>query len=159
MKTLLLTLTFTLCGQVLADTQSQIIEFHVDRSVVDIDNAFSRNNPYYKQRAGAFYEIKYVSPAAESLFKLADVGPEQMSGTLDALRAYVYEFLDAYVRADGTVTAAELAKCLARMDKRFNALFDTRLQRMRYREWRDDGANPLGFIMVLPGAAAQISSD
>lgn len=138
------------CGEPGAETPRRLVEFSVDRSVVDIDNDFSRNNPYYKQRAGAFYEIKYVAPSAESLFKVAHVRPEQMPGTLDALRAFVYEWLDRYTRGNGSVAATERAQCVARLDERFDALFDTPMQRQQYRTWRDSEANKLRFLMLAP---------
>jgi len=138
----------TFCGQSLADAPRKLVEFPVDRSIVNIDNEFSRNNPFYKQRAGAFYEIKYVAPSAEALFRIADVQPEQMPGTLDALRAFVYDWLDAYVRGNGAIGPTELATCVARLDKRFDSLFDSTLQRKLYQVWWDDESNKLRFLII-----------
>ncbi len=152
MRTLIATFAVVAwCGQSLADAPRKLAEFSVDRSIVHIDNEFSRNNPFYKQRAGAFYEIKYVAPSAEALFRIADVRPEQMPGTLDALRAFVYEWLHEYVRGNGAIGRTELANCIARMDERFDSLFDSPLQRKLYRVWRDDESNQLRFLMVSPG--------
>ncbi|WP_372723555.1 hypothetical protein [Novipirellula sp.] len=136
------------CGPLLADEQRRLIVFPVDRSIVDVDNEFSQNNPFYKQRAGAFYEIKYVGPSAEALFRIAAVRPEQMPGTLDALRAFVYEWLDAYVRGNGAIDPADRNTCVARLDQRFDSLFDSGLQRKLYRVWRDDESNQLRFLMA-----------
>ncbi|QDU11911.1 hypothetical protein [Gimesia aquarii] len=148
MKIFLIIFAVVACHrQLRADDQHQLVEYPVDRSIVDIKNEFSRNNPFYKQRAGAFYEIKYVAPSAEALFRIANVRPEQMPGTLDALRAFVYDWLDAYVRGNGAIGSNELATCVARLDKRFDLLFDSALQRKLYRIWRDDEANKLRFLI------------
>jgi hypothetical protein len=129
--------------------QTPLREFHVDRSVVDVDNEFNRRDPFYKQRAGAFYEYRYVAPSAEALIRIADIRAEQMPGTLDALRAFVYEWLDAFVRGNGSISRSELEQTIARMDERFDLLLDSPLQRKLYRVWRDDDSNRLGFLMML----------
>lgn len=113
---------------------------------------FSELNPYYKDRAAAFYDIKYVSPSAEALFKIADVRPEQMRKALKILRSFVDEWLDAYVEGNGSITQMEVQKCVERMDSRFDALFDS-LQRKQYRIWRDDDTgefNKLRFLISHP---------
>ena len=138
------------CGQLFADDQRKLVAFPVDRSIVDVDNEFSQNNPFYKQRAGAFYDIKYVGPSAEALFRIAAVRPEQMPGTLDALRAFVYDWLDAYVRGNGAIDPTDRKTCVAQLEKRFDSLFDSELQRKLYRTWRDDESNKLRFLMVSP---------
>jgi hypothetical protein len=145
----------TCCGQSFADPPRKLVEFPVDRSVVDVDNEFSRNNPFYKQRAGAFYEIEYAAPSAASLIRIADVRPEQMPGTLDALRAFVYDWLDAYVRGNGAIGRTELANCTAKLDERFDLLFDSPLQRKLYRVWRNDESNQLRFLMASNNAAGE----
>lgn len=121
------------------------------------ERSFSELNPHYKERAGAFYDIKYVSPSAEALFKIADVRPEQMRETLNILRAFVYEWLDAYVEGNGSILEAQVQECIRKMDSRFDALFDD-LQRKQYRIWRDDASgkhNQLRFLMSPSGAEEQ----
>ncbi len=147
------------CGQLFADEQRKLVVFPVDRSIVDVDNEFSQNNPFYKQRAGAFYEIKYVGPSAESLFRIAAVRPEQMPGTLDALRAFVYDWLDAYVRGNGAIDPADRNTCAARLDQRFDSLFDSGLQRKLYRVWRNDESNKLRFLMASPKGVQRTASE
>ncbi len=66
------------------------------------------------------------------------------------LRAFVYQWLDEYVRGNGAIGATELENCIARMDERFDLLFDSPLQRKLYRVWRDDESNQLRFLMVSP---------
>ncbi len=151
MKTLLASLVVILGWPALANGQQAIREFPVDRSVVDVDNEFNRLNPFYKQRAGAFYDYTYVAPSAEALIRIAQIRPEQMPGALDALRAFVYERLDAYVRGNGSISRTELETCIARMDERFDLLLDSPLQRKLYRVWRDDDSNQLGFLMAMSG--------
>jgi hypothetical protein len=140
-----------------AQTGGTVREFPVDRSVVQVDNEFSRLNPLFKQRAGVFYEAKYVGPSAMALIRDAQVEPEQMVGVMDSLRAFVYEYLDAMVRGNGTTSSADHAKCMARLDKRFEDLFPTKKQRALYRVWRDSEDNTLGFLMVdtAPSALGQ----
>ncbi len=75
-----------------------MLTFPVNREPVDVDNSFANLNPFYKQRAGAFYDTKYVFYSAAQLFDRARIRPEQMIGTLDSMRAFVFDFLDYYVR-------------------------------------------------------------
>ena len=113
------------------------------------DRRFSELNPHYRDRAGAFYDIKYVSPSAEALFKIADVRPDQMRKTLSILRSFVDDWLIAYVEGNGSITGADVQECVRRMDARFDALFDE-LQRKQYRLWRDDASgkhNRLRFLI------------
>ncbi len=138
-----------------AQTGGTVREFPVDRSVVRVDNEFTRNNPFYKQRAGVFYEAEYVGPSTNALIRDAQVEPQQALGVMDSLRAFVYEYLDAYVRGNGSISPAEVAKCLARMEERFGVLFPTEKQRAFYRVWRDSEDNKLGFLMFpLPRCPA-----
>lgn len=111
---------------------------------------FSKLNPHYKDRAGVFYDIRYVSPSAEALFKIADIRPDQMRRTMEILRRFVDEWLDFYVGGEGAITEAEVARCVRRMDERFDELLDD-LQRRQYRIWRDDATgehNHLRFLMM-----------
>lgn len=157
-KTLLVSLVVILGSPTLANGQQAIREFHVDRSVVDVDNEFNRRDPFFKQRAGAFYDYKYVAPSAEALIRIAQIRPEQMPGTLDALRAFVYERLDAYVRGNGSISRTELESYIARMDERFDLLLDSPLQRKLYRVWRDDDSNQLRFLMDMSGTTRTATS-
>lgn len=157
MKTLLVSLVVVLGWSALANGQQPIREFPVDRSAVDVDNEFNRRDPFYKQRAGAFYDYKYVAPSAEALIRIAQIRPEQMPGTLDALRAFVYEWLDAYVRGNGGISRVELETCIARMDERFDLLLDSPSQRKLYRAWRQDDSNQLGFLMSM-SATTQLAT-
>lgn len=149
--TLLASLAIIGASSALANGQQPVREFPVDRSVVDVDNEFNRLNPFYKQRAGAYYDYTYVAPSAEALIRIAQIRPEQMPGTLDALRAFVYEWLDAYVRGDGSISRVQLETCIARMDERFDLLLDSPVQRKLYGVWRDDDSNQLRFLMVMSG--------
>lgn len=137
----------------LACAQTPVREFPVDRSVVNVDNDFNRRDPFYKQRAGAFYDTRYVGPSAEALIKIAQVRPEQMPGTLDALRAFVFEWLDTYVRGNGSISRPQLEQTIGRMDERFDLLLDSPLQRKLYRVWKDDDSNQLGFLMIFSQTA------
>lgn len=124
------------------------------RPVAQPAGDFAASNPHYKERAGAFYDITYVSPSAAALFKIAAVRPEQMPKVLTILRSFVDEWLGTYVEGNGSITPVEVADCVGRMDKRFDALFDD-LQRRQYRIWRDDATgehNKLRFLMSAPPA-------
>jgi hypothetical protein len=149
MKTLLVSLVVVLGWSALANGQQPIREFPVDRSAVNVDNEFNRRDPFYQQRAGAFYDDKYVAPSAEALIRIAQIRQEQIPGTRDALRAFVYEWLDAYVRGNGGISRIELETCIARMDERFDLLLDSPIQRKLYRVWRHDDSNQLGFLMSM----------
>jgi len=111
---------------------------------------FSSLNPYYKDRAGAYYDIKYVSPSAEALFKIADIRPDQMRQTLRILRQFIDEWLDAYVHGNGSISQSKVESCIRLMDLRFDELLDE-LQRKQYRIWRADASgdyNKLRFLMT-----------
>ncbi len=113
---------------------------------------FSQLNPHYKDRAGVFYDIRYVSPSAEALFKIADIRPDQMRETMRILRLFVDEWLESYVEGNGAISPTEVERCVQRMDKRFDGLLND-LQRKQYRIWRDDSTgehNKLRFLMSCP---------
>ena len=93
-----------------------------------------------------------VSPSAEALIRIAQIRPEQLPGTLDGLRAFVYEWLDAYVRGNGSIGVAQLESCVARMDERPDLLLDSPRQRELHRLWRAGEANDLKFLMVRSSA-------
>ena len=131
------------------EPKPQVLTFPVNREPVEVDNSFANRNPFYKQRAGAFYDTKYVSYSAAQLFDLARIRPEQMIGTLDSMRAFVFEYLDYYVRGDGKITEAQRQECVTRMDGRFKTLLDE-IQFKVYQIWRDDisgKVNTLAFLI------------
>ena len=116
------------------------------------EGSFSQLNPHYKDRAGVFYDIRYVSPSAEALFKIADIRPDQMRKTVEILRLFVDEWLGVYVEGNGSISPEEINMCVRTMDERFDALLDD-LQRKQYRIWRDDTTgdhNKLRFLMSCP---------
>ncbi|MEI6236463.1 MAG: hypothetical protein WCT04_25685 [Planctomycetota bacterium] len=134
------------------EPKPKVLTFPVNREPVEVDNSFDHLNPFYKQRSGAYYDIHYVSPAATRLFDLARIRPEQMVGTLDSLRAFVFDYLDFTVRGDGKITEAQRQECMIRMDGRFKTLLDE-FQYKVYQIWRDDSTgsvNALAFIMRSP---------
>lgn len=133
-----------------ADTSKpRMMTFPVNRDPVDVDNEFSRNNPFYKQGAGAFYDTTYVSFSAAQLFDLAHLRPEQMPGALDSIRAFVFDYLDFYVRGNGKITDEQRRTCVVRMDQRFKLLLDD-IQYKIYKIWRNDTSgkvNTLNFLI------------
>jgi hypothetical protein len=115
---------------------------------------FNKDNPHYKERASVFYDLKYVSPSAESLFKIADVRPEQMREAVGILRTFVDERVQLYVEGNGVITGAGILDCVARMDVGFGELFDEQ-QLAQYRIWRDDtsvSSNTLRFLFKVPAS-------
>lgn len=130
------------------ESKSPILTFPVNRDPVAVDNAFAQLNPFYKQRAGSFYDTKYVSFSAAQLFELARIRPEQMPGTLDSLRAFVFDYLDCYVRGDGRISADHQSECVAQMNGRFKALLDD-FQYKVYEIWRDDTSGRVNTLHFL----------
>jgi hypothetical protein len=113
-------------------------------------NRFLRDNPGYRDRAGTFYEKEYLPGAAAGLAKTVRHSRMSEPAAQRALRAFIYDWLDAYIAGGGTVQPEEQARLLQRLDDRIrDALCDDNAYR-RYRSWRltaqgDD--NPLAFLM------------
>lgn len=116
---------------------------------VEVDNAFARQNPGYKERAGKFYEKEYLDKAVEQLAEWASLSEEQVPVAQAILRAYIYDWLDAYVRGGGVVAPGQLERALSAMDERFQGeLRDPQYE--KYLKWRKEptGAhNALRFLM------------
>ncbi|MCE9519197.1 MAG: hypothetical protein K8R87_06575 [Verrucomicrobia bacterium] len=151
MRTLMLIATVFIldgCGGDADHPKSKILTFPVNREPVEVENSFAKDNPFYKQRAGAFYDTKYVSYSAAQLFDLARVRPDQMTGTLDSMRAFVYDWLDFYVRGGGKITDDQRQECVSRMDERFKALLDEKQFKL-YQKWRDDTSGKLNTLEFL----------
>lgn len=113
-----------------------------------VDNDFSKSNPDYKQRAGSFYERKYLSGSAEYLFEVCSIEARQHPYVMEILRAYIYEWMDAYIKGDGKVSKEALSPIIHQMDTRLLDLMDER-QREQFSTWRysKTGKNKLKFIM------------
>lgn len=138
------------CASPVPEAKTDVLSSHerVDPSP-QARGSFSPLHPHYKDRAGVFYDIRYVSPSAEALFKIADIRPDQMRETMRFLRLFVDEWLDAYIEGDGSITSTDVARCVQNLDQRFDGRLDG-LQRKQYRIWRDDDTgeyNKLRFLM------------
>ena len=82
----------------------EVPSFPVDTGKVDVDNDFSLRDPYFKQRAGSFYETEHLGFSARKLFELADIQNQKRPGTIDIIRGFIYEWIDYQVRGNGKIT-------------------------------------------------------
>jgi hypothetical protein len=113
-------------------------------------SAFLRNNPGYRERAGAFYEKEYLPGAAAALARSVNHRrlPEEAARRL--LRAYIYDWLAAYIEGEGAVPAAEQVRLLRDLDARVREALCDDAAYERYLKWRlrsQGGDNPLAFLM------------
>jgi hypothetical protein len=116
-------------------------------------NDFQRANPGYRERAGTFYENEYLPGAAAGLARAAG-NPRLSEAARRLLRAFVYDWLDAYISGDGALNGAAHAAVLRRLDDRVREALCDDAAYARYLAWRRQaqGAdNPLDFLMRPPG--------
>lgn len=117
-------------------------------AIPDRLNEFARSNPAYKKRAGEFYEQEYLGRAVEQLAAAGLTAGEKAAAEA-ILRAYIYDWLDAFVRADGKMTAQNLERLLRLTDERFRGeLNDAKYA--AYLAWRGEKSeadNAMRFLM------------
>ena len=114
---------------------------------------FLRDNPGYGQRAGAFYEAEYLPGAAAGLARAARAEHFSERDARGVLRAFVYDWLDAYISGGGAISPAGRAGVLRRLDARVRAALDDNAAFNRYLAWRQNAQgveNPLAFLMRPP---------
>jgi len=121
---------------------------------VDVENDFAKANPEYKWRAGASYEKDCLDRAVVNLAKEADLDEKQAVAARAILRAFIYDWLDSYIRGNGSVGEEALKRHIALINERFLGELSPD-QYAKYVAWRTDrtGArNPLAFLMPPPPA-------
>jgi len=113
-----------------------------------VNNIFSRSNPQFKPRAASFYDRKYLPGTADYLIEVCGIKPKYHPYVMDVLRAYLYEWVDAQVRHNGTMPQKELYKINKAMDDRLKSFF-TEEQIERYPAWRNNqtGKNKFRFLI------------
>ena len=134
----------------------EVPTFPVNNGPVAVENDFTRLNPYYKQRAGTFYETEYLGFSAAKLFKLLDLENRKRVGALDILRGFIYDWLDLDVRDNGRISADHHTEAVTAMNSKFRRLLSP-LQYEIYEAWRDDGSgevNRLHFLIHYDAKAA-----
>jgi hypothetical protein len=118
-------------------------------SAEEVRNEFNRLNPGHREQAGAFYEREYLPKAAEQLAKAAGLGEKESAAARHALREFIYEWLESYVRGGGRIFGEDLEGCLSRMDGKMKSVLSPAAH-TAYLAWRKDetGAdNALKFLM------------
>jgi HEAT repeat protein len=116
------------------------------------ESEFSRLNPNYRDRAGAFYELEYLGKAVEQLAKTTDLPEQDREKVRAILRTFICDWLDSYVKGGGSISPQDLKRHLAVMDERFQGELAPSQYRA-YLAWRSDAnraQNPLAFLMVPP---------
>lgn len=109
--------------------------------------AFREANPGYVERAGAHYEAGSLPRAVEQLSEAADLDAGQASAARNHLRAFIYEWLDAFVRRGPEQVREAIPPLLERLDRRFAATLDEG-QFARYLAWRSaSDENALAFLL------------
>ncbi len=134
----------------------EVPTFPVNNGAVDVENAFTKLNPYYKQRAGTYYETEYLGFSAAKLFTLLDLDNAKRVGALDILRGFIYEWLDFTVRDNGRITAEHCEEAVKSMNGKFQRLLSPQQFKI-YESWRDDGTgevNTLYFLIHYDAKAA-----
>ena len=126
----------------------EVPTFPVNNGPVDVENSFTKLNPYYKQRAGTFYETEYLGFSAAKLFKLLDLDNAKRVGALDILRGFIYEWLDFNVRDNGRITTEHCEEAVKSMNSKFERLLSP-LQFKVYQVWRDDGTGEVNTLYFL----------
>lgn len=141
-------LTSILTSLILQASAEPPARIEIDFEPPKVDNEFSKRNPDYKPRAASFYERKYLPGAAEYLFEVCSIDPGLHPYVMEVLRAFVYEWADAYMRGNGGVPEEALTPIVKRMDDRLLALMDES-QKERFPAWRNTKTdkNPLKFLM------------
>ena len=140
----------TALGSLVPFELPEVPTYEANTGPVDAENDFTRGNPYFKQRAGATYEIDNLPFSAKALIKLVNIEPRKMVGTIQILRCYIYDWLDFQVRDNGKITKAHRIQALEAMNSRFKQLLSP-IQYKIYEIWRDDesgeASNGLAFLM------------
>jgi hypothetical protein len=126
----------------------EVPTFPVNNGPVNVENSFTKLNPYYKQRAGTHYETENLGFSAGKLFKLLDLEPARRVGALDIIRGYIYDWLDSNVRDNGRITAEHCADALNAMNSKFGRLL-TPFQYKIYGLWRDDDTGEVNTLSFL----------
>jgi hypothetical protein len=126
----------------------EVPTFPVNSGPVDVENSFTKANPYYKQRAGTFYETEYLGFSAAKLFELLDLDSAKRVGALDILRGFIYEWLDFSVRDNGRITAEHCEEAVKSMNSKFKTLLSP-LELKIYQAWRDDGTGEVNKLYFL----------
>jgi hypothetical protein len=157
MKPLIL-ITISVCAVATrAETGSEplpeVPTFPVNNGPVDVENSFTKLNPYYKQGAGTFYETEYLGFSAAKLFKLLDLEHAKRVGALDILRGFIYDWLDFHVRDNGRIIPEHCTEAVKAMDAKFRKLVSP-LQYKIYEVWRDDGSGEVNTLYFLIHPAA-----
>jgi hypothetical protein len=117
-----------------------------------IDNDFTRANPDYKAKEGAKYETLELEVAAGQLAGFARLDTAKQSVAQAILRAFIYDYLDAKVFGNGTLTLQAFDKVVADMDSRFRKELSPE-EFEKYLAWRTGppyGGNSLALLMKLP---------
>jgi hypothetical protein len=136
----------------------------IDFAAPKVDNEFSRSNPDYKERAGSFYEREYLPETAEYLFEVCSIDAKLHPYVMEILRAFIYEWCDAYMRGDGDVSVEAVAPIVGRMEARIISLLISLLdegQKERYPAWRNTrtGKNSMKFLMDRPATKPKSEQD
>jgi ABC-type transport system substrate-binding protein len=117
------------------------------------DNAFTKSNPGYVERAGKFYEQKYLPDAARQLAEHAGLTTEEKGVAQELLRKFIYDWLDAYVTDAGKMRPESMEAVLRATDDGFRKRLDAPKFK-RYLAWRKNptGANNALAFLFRTGA-------
>jgi len=126
----------------------EVPTFPVNNGPVDVQNTFTKRNPYYKQGAGTFYETAYLGFSAAKLFKLVDLEFAKRVGGLDILRGFIYDWLDFDVRDNGRITVEHCEEAVKAMNAKFRRLLSP-LQYKIYEVWREDDSGEVNTLSFL----------
>jgi hypothetical protein len=142
------TAVFTANAETRIEPLPEVPTFPVNNGPVDVENSFTKLNPFYKQRAGTYYETEYLGFSAAKLFKLLDLDNAKRVGALDILRGFIYEWLDFDVRDNGRITAEHCEEAVNSMNRKFERLLSP-LQFKIYQVWRDDDTGEVNTLHFL----------
>lgn len=115
----------------------------------DDPTVFDKANPGYVQRAGASYESGYLDKAVDDLAEKIRLTADQREPVRTVLSTFIYDRLEAKVREGGYVLPKDFDACVAKLDG-YVSEYLTRAQFPAYLTWRQEAANPLGFLMHRP---------
>jgi hypothetical protein len=125
-----------------------------------VTNTFLRDNPDYKQRAGSFYETNYVPLAIDSLRQTATLTDEQAVVARKVLTAFIYDWLDAYIRGGGYISSESHGLVVAAMDSQMKlALREPQFQKyLAWRKGESNRPNAVTFLTITGGAGSEIET-
>lgn len=109
-------------------------------------SAFRKGNPGYVERAGRFYEEKYLPAALDQLARAASLSRKEKAAAKGHLKVFIHEWLEAFVGHGAEGLGGEIPDILGRLDNRFRGLLDGK-RFERYRAWRGE-SNALGFLFT-----------